>query len=203
MRPPESWKPIPGFQDYAVSTHGRVKRIADSVSWKAGHLLSPANVLGYRCVTLRTGGISRMLKVHRLVLTAFVRYPNPGEEANHLDGHKEHNDLENLCWVTKSENMRHAIRHGLYAPPSGDCHWSRKYPHRVARGERNGMVLHPERVSRGETHPFAKLTALQVRHILSANYQRIGSQRAMAKKFNVSPSTICDIVNRKKWRHLR
>jgi hypothetical protein len=59
-------------------------------------------------------------KVHKLVCMAF--HPIEGKEnyddykdfqANHIDGNTLNNRADNLEWVTKSENMKHAYESGL------------------------------------------------------------------------------------------
>lgn len=45
--------------------------------------------------------------VHRLVANTFLGNAPCGHEVNHKDGNKQNNCVENLEWVTKSENQRH------------------------------------------------------------------------------------------------
>lgn len=54
--------------------------------------------------------------IHRLVAQAFL--PNPSNKpcVNHKDGNKKNNCVDNLEWVTHSENNRHAYRTGLKFP---------------------------------------------------------------------------------------
>lgn len=66
-------------------------------------------------------GKKRTFLAHRLVLKAF----NPIDdmenlEVNHKDGNKKNNNLDNLEWVTTSENQRHAFLMGLNKPRKGE-----------------------------------------------------------------------------------
>lgn len=51
--------------------------------------------------------------VHVLVAETFLNGDFEGYEVNHEDGDKTNNHLENLSWVTHSENIRHAYDNGL------------------------------------------------------------------------------------------
>lgn len=60
--------------------------------------------------------------VHVTVAEAFIYKPNPilKLQVNHINGNKQDNYVENLEWVTQSENMKHAIRNGLKIPPDSE-----------------------------------------------------------------------------------
>jgi len=62
----------------------------------------------------------KSLKIHRILAMIFI--PNPGNklEVNHIDGIKTHNELDNLEWCTRSENMIHANITGLQKPVYGE-----------------------------------------------------------------------------------
>jgi hypothetical protein len=62
--------------------------------------------------------------VHRLVLLTFKGPCPPGHESRHLDGNKNHNWLENLCWGTKEENAADTTRLGRQI--HGESHHSAK-----------------------------------------------------------------------------
>lgn len=102
----EEWRPVNGIfegYDYLVSNLGRVKRsdgfvIKDQVSFR------------YKKVIMRRNKLQKSATVHRLVLSAFVRPPRPGDEGNHKDGDKFNNRLDNLEWVTASENQIHSFK---------------------------------------------------------------------------------------------
>jgi predicted XRE-type DNA-binding protein len=46
-------------------------------------------------------------------LTAFIGLPVKGQQANHINGDKTFNSVENLEWCSCSENIRHAFKLGL------------------------------------------------------------------------------------------
>ena len=72
-------------------------------------LLSLTNTsTGYKKVELVKNGQRKSIRVHRLVAQAFIPNPENKLEVNHIDGNKTNNHVENLEWVTSSENTIHA-----------------------------------------------------------------------------------------------
>lgn len=63
---------------------------------------------GYHKVALSTPDGPQKHMVHRLVLRAFTGVSGP--QCNHKNGVRNDNRLENLEWMTCSENIRHAFR---------------------------------------------------------------------------------------------
>lgn len=114
------WRAVEGWP-YDVSNTGLVRRSGKATRGLdlRGYVLKPALIYGksktpYLQVVLIVGARRRSAKVHHLVLEAFVGMrPTPKHQANHIDGDKANNHVENLEWVTASENMRHAIATGL------------------------------------------------------------------------------------------
>lgn len=95
------------FPDYEVSNKGRIRR--QFKNGNVSYLNGSMNVHGYRTVKLRrkeSGIIQEYnLYFHRLLLCSLVRLPKSGEECDHYDKNKDNNSLDNLRWLTVSENV--------------------------------------------------------------------------------------------------
>ena len=95
----DKWAVIDGYDQYAVSTAGAVKRIA------TGKALKPQTTYkGYQVVRLYNNEGSKLLKVHRLVANAFIENPNKFPMVNHLDENKANNRACNLEWCDNRHN---------------------------------------------------------------------------------------------------
>lgn len=140
----EEWRDVIGFEGvYSVSNLGRVRRDLNSRGvFQDKRILKLAiKKDGYLDVTLSRPGLRKHVKVHKLVAAAFLGNA-AGRTVNHKDGNKSNNCLENLEYLTQSENVRHAFQTGLKIP---------------ARGIRSGRYTKPEKTARGEKHGNAKL----------------------------------------------
>lgn len=126
MNPTEKWKPVVGHEGaYEVSDRGRVRSLARVVPVRLGNgrlaerrvpgkVLSPGlDSSGYLSVQLgRKGG---SVRVHWLVLEAFVGEGAKGAQRLHNDGDRINNALYNLRYGSRSENMRDLFYHGQRA----------------------------------------------------------------------------------------
>lgn len=107
---------------YRVYKNGRVIReefsYVDTMGRSRIYLESPATVYQTNCgyYIVRTSGRGGIhIPLHRMVLSAWKPIDNADNyQVNHIDGNKGNNSLENLEWVTASENMQHAVDMGLY-----------------------------------------------------------------------------------------
>lgn len=64
---------------------------------------------GYLMVRLTVNGVKKGYAVHRLVAKTFIPNPDNLPVVNHKDGNKLNNSVDNLEWVTQSQNRIHAI----------------------------------------------------------------------------------------------
>ena len=93
----EIYKKIKNRDNYSVSNLGNVRND------KTGRMLkffTKSN--GYQQVQL--GRANNPQYVHRLVAEAFIDNPCNRPQVNHINGNKSDNSVENLEWVTASEN---------------------------------------------------------------------------------------------------
>ncbi len=89
----EIWKPIKDLPGYSVSNKGRIKK--DST----GQIMVLSKNGGYCRITISK-------HVHRLVADAFIEKPKDKNKCwvDHIDGNRSNNNVDNLRWVTPSEN---------------------------------------------------------------------------------------------------
>jgi HNH endonuclease/NUMOD4 motif len=111
MATEEIWKPIVGFEDYEVSSEGRIRSLKPNHHMKVIKSWSRRN--SYKYVFLWKDGKPKAKDVHRLVATHFINNLDNKREVNHINGDKFDNRAENLEWVTPSENQQHSIALGL------------------------------------------------------------------------------------------
>jgi len=71
----------------------------------------------YLKVKLCTNGKEKTISVHRLVALAFISNPLNKREVNHINGKTRDNNVDNLEWVSPSENMKHAVKIGHVISP--------------------------------------------------------------------------------------
>ena len=118
----EIWKPIKGYEGlYEISNRGSIKSLEREIGNNGGiaikkeAILTPQQIrCGYYRIGLTDENKKRkMFLVHRLVATAFIPNPQNKSEVNHIDGNKKNNNLENLEWCTRGENLKHAYKTNL------------------------------------------------------------------------------------------
>lgn len=159
----ERWKPMASDSQYSISDAG-------SVIGPKGPRKHTFHSAGYPILNLKKNG---QFYVHRLVAELFIGPCPEGLQVNHKNGDKADNRVENLEYVTRSQNIQHSYR----------------------------VLGRPIVAVRGEDHPNSKLTNADVAsvHAMFAN----GIKKAhIAKHFGVSRNHIGRLVNHKVIRTL-
>lgn len=130
------------------------------------------NNRGYYVAKFCKGGVAKQVKVHRLVGEAFIPNPENKPFINHIDCNTLNNLPSNLEWCTPAENSKHAKTLDRFYKP---------------KGELNSNV---------------KLTEEVVQQIRCKYVKGSYGFKRLAKEFNLSPTTICGIIQRKDWKHI-
>lgn len=103
------YRPVDGFPWYLACSDGYV------INTDTGHILiGSKKKTGYIEVLMEDeNGNPHHRLLHRIIARAFVDNDENKPEVNHIDGDKSNNCADNLEWVTREENLRHAYKTGL------------------------------------------------------------------------------------------
>ena len=120
----EIWKPCKENDVYQLSNEGRIR------NRRTGRVLkTQINKNGYEVLSIVVDGRSVTRRLHRLIADAFYDGEHDGLDVNHDDGNKRNNNIENLEFCTRQENIIHAHRLGL------NCSHKKKKVRIVETGE--------------------------------------------------------------------
>jgi len=179
----EIWKDIEGYEGfYQISNKGKVKSLKRIINKRDGRkcyvkekiLKQVPDKDGYaKCSLTCFKGRRKPIIVHRVIAKNFICNPQNKPQVNHIDGNKKNNDLNNLEWVTLSENRIHAYATGL----------------------QNGKA------KEGSRNNLSKLNEMQVLTIKTLLHNKWTCAK-IAKSFSVTQSNISYIKSGKTWKHL-
>ena len=168
--PSELWLPIPNFINYEASNLGRLRSLNYKRSGCVKVIKPSLGKDGYlQTMLLNDNGRYQSWKVHKFITLSFLGARSEGMEVNHKDGIKTNNNICNLEYCTRSENMVHAFANGLEKP---------------MRGELNGN---------------AKLTKDNVIHIRTTamNGGRYYGRKALADMYGITEAHVKDVATSK------
>lgn len=168
--PGEIWVDIEGYGGfYQISNKTRVKSFYKG---KIRILRQGFNTNGYPTVSLHKNGKAKTYTVHRLVAKAFIPNPENKPKIDHIDTNRSNASVENLRWVTSSENSQAAIKNGTQKIGTESP---------LAKLAENDIKCIRENYK---------------------PYDRTYGIRAMAKHFGVSISTVADVVNHRNYKNV-
>lgn len=103
------YMPVQEFPWYLACSDGYV------INTDTGHVLvGSLKKTGYvELLMVDADGNPHYRLLHRIIAKAFIENEENKPEVNHIDGNKCNNRADNLEWVTREENLRHAYEIGL------------------------------------------------------------------------------------------
>lgn len=109
------WKDIPGYEGlYQASMDGAIL----SINRSTPRILKPAlKRHGYYHLILCKDGSHKTHSVHRLVASTFIGPCPLAFDVNHKDGIKTNCSVNNLEYLSRSDNHKHAFTIGLRIAP--------------------------------------------------------------------------------------
>lgn len=127
---------------------------------------------GYKLITLSK---KKTYSIHRLVAETFLENPENKLEVNHKDSNRANNSVDNLEWVTKSENIQHSYTYGSKKAPEGAL---------------NGKAVLSEQ-------DVKELRSSYIPH------DKDFGMKALAKKYVVSEPTINRVVHNRSYKNVK
>lgn len=137
-------KTINEYPNYNIYNNGSIASITHFTKHNQrykGKVLKPiTNQNGYLYVSIRNKNNKYVrCLIHRLVAIAFIPNPNNLKEVNHINGIKTDNRVENLEWVSREDNIRHAYKNNLIKLENRSKGQD-KYKHPIVQ-LKNGVVI--------------------------------------------------------------
>ena len=161
---------IPGYSRYLATKEGNIISLDYKRTGKQKMLKPAFDTNGYlRTMLLNDNGKYDTVKVHRIIALAY--FGKSDLDVNHKNGIRNDNRVDNLEYVTKSENAKHSY----------------------SELNRKSFFKH------GSNNINAKLTTEAIKEIreTAAKGGRYYGREKLAKKFGVTSAHIKDIVNDK------
>lgn len=149
-------------EGYIMSTNFNKKRIISNKPGQDGYVRT--------IFTINKKG--KNIRIHRIVAEQFIPNPFNKPEVNHINGIKSDNRVDNLEWVTGSENIRHAVDTGL------------------------------RKAAKGDNVNSAKLDDIKVLEIRTKYKPFIYTMKMLSIEYGICEHSIHRIIHKKLWKHI-
>lgn len=127
-----AWNPVPDYPGYFASDDGKIL----SLKRKNPHIMKPIKSKdGYLYVFMYGENGMKKVWVHRAVLSAFSGNSEIGLECRHLDDNPQNNNLSNLAWGSRAQNVEDKKRNGRL--PVGEKSGTHKLTEKQVKEIRN------------------------------------------------------------------
>ena len=103
------WIKINGFDKYEINEKGNIRNILINNKVYLKPWVGSKKPHNYLRVSLFKLGKQYKFLLHRLIALHFIPNPFNKPQVNHIDGNRQNNSLDNLEWVTNSENQKHSF----------------------------------------------------------------------------------------------
>jgi hypothetical protein len=166
----EQWRPVVDWGDrYSISSMGRFWLI------KSQRMAIPKkNDRGYLIISMWRDGKTKCVSIHRLMAIAFIPNPEGKKTVNHKNGIKTDNRIENLEWMTHTEQQRHKIG-----------------------------ILHKGCGATGGGNKLTADQVLEIRAARAAKKTRWDNTYSkLAQKYGVGWRAIYEIATRRSWKYV-
>lgn len=101
----ERWKRIIKYPNFFISSKGRLWNINTRFI-----LMGNPDKDGYPRKTFKKyGEKDENIRIHKLVATHFIPNPDGLETIDHIDGNKKNNNVTNLQWMSRGDNVRKSV----------------------------------------------------------------------------------------------
>ena len=123
------WRAVPGWEGlYEATRSGLIRRVGSDRPLKP-----QPRPCGYWAVQFWRNNHATNVLVHCVVAETFIGEPPPGHEVNHKEGNKSLNGADDLEYLTRPDNLRHAYRTGLRQVTIEQAINARRKPRGIAR----------------------------------------------------------------------